>query len=94
MRGLEVHLVDARATTQVSRRKGDVLACQWISELMSYRTLLEGAFRPSDETCVLRSRVRRRARLVAERARCVRHVRKALTQMTELDPVGWTGIVT
>ena len=85
--GLEVHLVDARATKQVSGRKSDVLDCQWIRELMSYG-LLKGAFRPSDETCVLRSYVRQRARLVAERARCVQHVQKALTQMNlQLDTV-------
>ena len=42
--GFEVHLVDARATKQVSGRKSDVRDCQWIRELMSYR--------PRDEDCV------------------------------------------
>ena len=42
--GFEVHLVDARATKQVSGRKSDVRDCQWIRELMSYG-LLRGAFR-------------------------------------------------
>ena len=85
--GLEVHLVDARATKQVSGRKSDVLDCQWIRELMSYG-LLKGAFRPSDETCVLRSYVRQRQRLTQDRARCVQHVHKALTQMNvQLDTV-------
>ena len=64
--GLEVYLVDARATKQVSGRKSDVLDCQWIRELMSFG-LLRGAFRPSDETCVLRSYVRQRARTTRDR---------------------------
>ena len=63
--GFEVHLVDARATKQVSGRKSDVRDCQWIRELMSYG-LLRGAFRPRDEDCVLRSYVRQRGRLVRE----------------------------
>ena len=78
--GFEVHLVDARATKQVSGRKSDVRDCQWIRELMSYG-LLRGAFRPRDEDCVVRSYVRQRGRLVRERARCVQHMQKALTQM-------------
>ena len=85
--GLEVHLVDARATKQVSGRKSDVLDCQWIRELMSYG-LLKGAFRPSDQTCVLRSYVRQRAQLVRDRARCIQHMQKAMTQMNvQLDTV-------
>ena len=85
--GFEVHLVDARATKQVSGRKSDVLDCQWIRELMSYG-LLKGAFRPSDATCELRSYVRQRGRLVSDRARCVQHMQKALTQMNvQLDTV-------
>ena len=59
--GFEVHLVDARATKQVSGRKSDVRDCQWIRELMSYG-LLRGAFRPRDEDCVVRSYVRQRGR--------------------------------
>ena len=85
--GFEVHLVDARATKQVSGRKSDVRDCQWIRELMSYG-LLRGAFRPRDEDCVVRSYVRQRGRLVRERARCVQHMQKALTQMNvQLDTV-------
>ena len=85
--GFEVHLVDARATKQVSGRKSDVLDCQWIRELMSYG-LLKGAFRPSDPTCVLRAYVRQRQRLTQDRARCVLHMQKALTQMNvQLDTV-------
>ena len=85
--GFEVYLVDARATKQVSGRKSDVLDCQWIRELMSYG-LLRGAFRPSDETCVLRAYVRQRTRTTRDRARCVQHMQKAMTQMNvQLDTV-------
>jgi len=79
-RGLQVNIVNSRATRQVSGRKSDVLDCQWIWQLMSYG-LLRGAFRPTDQVCVLRSLVRQRATKVEERSRCVLHMQKALTQM-------------
>ena len=85
--GLEVQLVDARATKQVSGRKSDVLDCQWIRELMSFG-LLKGAFRPADRICELRSYVRQRGRATRDRARCVQHMQKALTEMNvQLDNV-------
>jgi transposase len=85
--GLEVHLVNPRTTKQISGRKSDVLDCQWLRQLMSYG-LLRGAFRPSDEVCVLRSYVRQRARLTQDRSRCVQHMQKALTEMNvQLDAV-------
>ena len=85
--GFEVYLFDSRATKQVSGRKSDVLDCPWIRELMSYG-LLRGAFRPSDHTCVLRAYVRQRHRLTHDRARCVLHMQRALTQMNvQLDTV-------
>lgn len=86
-RGLQVPIVNARATRQVSGRKSDVLDCQWIWQLMSHG-LLRGAFRPADQVCVLRSLVRQRATKVQEQARCVLHMQKALTQMNgQLDNV-------
>ena len=57
--GFEVHLVNPRATKQVSGRKSDVLDCQWIRQLMSYG-LLRGAFRSPDALCPMRSYVRQR----------------------------------
>lgn len=42
-RGFDVHLVNSRATRQVSGRKSDVLDCQWIWQLMSHG-LLKGHF--------------------------------------------------
>lgn len=86
-RGFDVHLVNARATRQVSGRKSDVLDCQWIWQLMSHG-LLKGAFRPADAVCSLRSYVRQRAAKVQEQSRCIAHMQKALTQMNiQLDNV-------
>lgn len=79
-RGFEVHLVNSRATQQVTGRKSDMLDCQWIRQLMSYG-LLRSAFRPADETCALRALVRQRAGKVQEQSRCIEHMQKALTQM-------------
>jgi transposase len=85
--GFEVHLVNPRATKQVSGRKSDVLDCQWLQQLMSYG-LLKGAFRPPDEVCVLRSYVRQRSRLGQDAARCIQHMQKALSEMNvHLDTV-------
>lgn len=85
--GFDVHLVNARATRQVSGRKSDVLDCQWIWQLMSHG-LLKGAFRPADAVCTLRSFVRQRASKVQEQSRCIAHMQKALTQMNiQLDNV-------
>ena len=85
--GFEVHLVNPRATKQVSGRKSDVLDCQWIQQLMSYG-LLRGAFRAPDALCPMRSYVRQRGQLIRDRSRAVQHLQKALTQMNvQLDNV-------
>ena len=74
--GFEVHLVNPRATKQVSGRKSDVLDCQWIRQLMSYG-LLRGAFRSPDALCPMRSYVRQRGQLIRDRSRAVQHMQKA-----------------
>ena len=85
--GFEVHLVNARATKQVSGRKSDVMDCQWIRQLMSYG-LLRGAHRVPDEVCALRSYLRQRDELIGQRSRATHHIQKALTQMNvQLDNV-------
>ena len=85
--GFEVHLVNARATRQVSGRKSDVMDCQWIRQLMSHG-LLRGAYRVPDEICAMRSYLRQRDELVGQRSRAAHHVHKALTQMNvQLDNV-------
>ncbi len=86
-RGFEVHLVNARATRQVTGRKSDVLDCQWIWQLMTHG-LLRSAFRPADAVCTLRSLVRQRSTKVQDQSRCIAHMQKALTQMNvQLDQV-------
>ena len=85
--GFEVLLVPPRMTKQIAGRKSDVLDCQWIWQLPSYG-LLRGAFRPGDAVCPLRSYVRQAKRLIEDRARCVQHMQKALTEMNvRLDSV-------
>ena len=85
--GFEVLLVPPRMTKQIAGRKSDVLDCQWIWQLLSYG-LLRGAFRPGDAVCPLRAYVRQAKRLIEDRARCVQHMQKALTEMNiRLDSV-------
>ena len=79
-RGFTVLLVNARHVKNVSGRKSDVLDCQWLQQLMTYG-LLNGAFRPAGEVCVLRSLYRQRAMLLRSQGRQVQHMQKALTQM-------------
>ena len=85
--GFDVHLVNPRATKQVSGRKSDVLDCQWIRQLMSYG-LLRGAFRAPGALCPMRSYVRQRGQLIRDRSRTVQHMQKALGQMNvQMDNV-------
>jgi transposase len=79
-RGFRVLLVNARHVKNVSGRKSDVLDCQWLQQLMTYG-LLSGAFRPSEQVCVLRSLWRQRTTLLRSQGRYVQHMQKALTQM-------------
>ena len=76
-RGFEVMLVDPRCIKNVPGRKTDVLDCQWLQQLHTYR-LLSGAFRPEDEIRRLRSYLRQRAMLVEHASQ---HMQRALTQM-------------
>jgi transposase len=96
-RGLEVCLVDARATKQVAGRKSDISDCQWIQELHSYG-LLKQAFVPEAQIATLRSYVRQRDRWVADASRAIQHMQQALELMnlklTEVvsDITGTTGM--
>lgn len=96
-RGFEVRLVDARRVKNVSGRKTDVADCQWLQQLHTFG-LLMSAFRPDDETCVLRSYMRQRDELVAQASQHIQHMQKALEQMnvklTEVlsDITGLTGM--
>lgn len=96
-RHFEVKLVDARQVKNVSGRKTDVLDCQWLQQLHTYG-LLAGAFRPSDEICVLRGYMRHREMLVQTSSMHIQHMQKALQQMNVLlhnvvsDITGLTGM--
>jgi transposase len=95
-RGLRVLLVNARHVKNVPGRKSDVLDCQWLQQLMSFG-LLQGAFRPPEQVCVVRALVRHRGTLTREQAQQVQRMQKALVQMnlqlTEVlsDVVGASG---
>jgi transposase len=78
--GFEVKLVDARHVKNVSGRKTDVLDCQWLQQLHTYG-LLNGAFRPQEQVCVLRAYLRQRSMLIQEAANHIQHMQKALSQM-------------
>jgi transposase len=96
--GFEVLLVDPSFTKQVKGRpKTDRLDCLWIQRLHSHG-LLAAAFRPAEETCVLRSYLRQRANHVRYGGQHIQHMQKALEQMnvklTEViaDITGMTGM--
>lgn len=78
--GFTVNLVNARHVKNVSGRKSDVLDCQWLQQLMSFG-LLNGAFRPADEFCVLRALSRQRDMLLEYQGAHIQHMQKAMTQM-------------
>lgn len=96
-RGLEVCVVDARATKQVAGRKSDISDCQWIQELHSYG-LLRQAFLPEAQIATLRSYMRQRDRWVTDAARTIQHIQQALelmnVKLTEVvaDITGATGL--
>lgn len=78
--GFEVILVNAQHLKYVPGRKSDVLDCQWLRQLHSYG-LLSASFRPDEAICVLRSYIRQRDALIADAARHIQRMQKALTQM-------------
>lgn len=79
--GFAVLLVDTRELRGVpGRPKSDRRDCEWLQRLHSCG-LLRGAFRPADEVCVLRTVVRDRSTLVAERGDWLRRMQKSLDQM-------------
>src|SRR5258705_8872673 len=96
-RGFEVKLVDARHVKHLSGRTSDVPAWQWLQQLHPYG-LFPGAFRPSDEVCVLRSYVRQKEMLTQASSMHIQHMQKALQQMNLLlhnvvsDITGVTGM--
>jgi transposase len=78
--GFDVKLVNPRSIKNAPGRKTDVLDCQWIQQLHTYG-LLQGAFRPDDQICELRSYLRQRSMLVSYASHHIQHMQKALEQM-------------
>jgi transposase len=79
--GFDVVLVDTRQLGRVpGRTKTDRRDCEWIQRLHSCG-LLRGAFRPGEQVCMLRTLVRDKGTLIAERADWVRRMQKTLDQM-------------
>ena len=62
------------------RPKSDRRDCEWLQRLHRCG-LLRGAFRPSEPVCLLRTLVRDKGTLVAERADWLRRMQKSLDQM-------------
>ena len=81
-RGMEVVLVAPGQTGNVPGRdeKTDPNDCNWIQRLHSCG-LLRGSFRPQEQVCMLRTLVRDKANLVAERGDWIRRMQKSLDQM-------------
>jgi transposase len=79
--GFEVLLVSTREFAQVpGRKKTDRVDCKWIQRLHSCG-LLRGSFRPVEQVCMLRTLVRDKNTLAAERADWLRRMQKSLDQM-------------
>jgi transposase len=78
--GLEVHLVDARATKNVPGRKSDVQESQWLLKLHTFG-LLRSCFLPPPEIHKVRTVWRVRDQHVKDAGRAVQHMQKTLTEM-------------
>jgi hypothetical protein len=95
-RGIQVTVVNGRETKNMPGRKSHVQECQWILKLHVYG-LLKNSFRPEEQTLVMRTLWRQRQQHIADAARTIQHMQKALTQMNGQlanvisDLSGWTG---
>ena len=79
-KGFDVRLVNPRQIKNAPGRKTDVVDSRWIQQLHSYG-LLQSAFRPEEQICVLRSYLRQRAMLTKYASQHIQHMQKALEQM-------------
>jgi transposase len=85
--GLEPWLVNGAHTRNVPGRKSDVSDCQWLQQLHRFGLLHRSAV-PGPEIRALRVYVRQRDVLIADAARQIQHMGKALEQMNiKLDTV-------
>jgi transposase len=81
--GIKPLLVNARHLRQVPGRKSDVKDCQWLQQLHSYG-LLNGSFRPTEDICHLRTLMRHRSNLIAQKGQQVQHMQRAFQLMNIL----------
>ena len=81
-RGFEVLLADTRQLSRVPgrNRKSDPSDCEWLQRLHSCG-LVKGSFRPPEQVCMLRTLIRDKGNLVAERSDWIRRLQKGLDQM-------------
>src|SRR5438034_611345 len=79
-RGLAPKLVDSRSIGRRSKKKTDVVDCQWIRQLHTHG-LLDGAFRPNAQMLPLRAFMRQRRMLIDYASDHIRHMQKALDLM-------------
>ncbi len=85
--GLEETLCNGRFTKHVSRKKTDVLDCQWIQKLHSLG-LLPSCFLPDDQTEKLRTLCRHRANMIDQKADTSHKMQKYLKLLNfKLDVV-------
>ncbi|MGA7414024.1 MAG: IS110 family transposase [Bryobacteraceae bacterium] len=80
--GFEVLLADTRQLSRVPGRnqKSDPTDCEWLQRLHSCG-LVKGSFRPPEQVCMLRTLIRDKGNLVAERSDWIRRMQKGLDQM-------------
>jgi transposase len=78
--GIEPWLVNGAHVRNVPGRKSDVSDCQWLQQLHQYGLLRRSAVPPS-EVRELRTYARQRDTLIADSARQMNHMGKALEQM-------------
>jgi transposase len=78
--GIKVFLVNARDTRNLPGRKTDIQECQWLLKLHVYG-LLRNSVLPEAGIRVMRTYWRQRQQHVADAARSVQRMQKALTQM-------------
>ena len=76
--GFQVLLADAKHMAGVAARdkKSDPTDCEWIQRLHSVG-MLQGAFRPTEQVCMLRTLVRDKGTLVAEAGDWIRRMQKS-----------------
>lgn len=95
--GLEVILTNGKFTKNITRKKTDVMDCQWIQKMHSLG-LLPSSFLPDEVTEKLRTLCRHRAKMIAQKADTSHKMQKYLKwlnfrlDIVVRDVTGLTGI--